>query len=431
MLPALRAGRLSAVAALAAGRAPRTGHGYAAHRLLGRLPLPRPVTIGLASPFARPVRMAATLVAVLLGVTAVTFAVGLTTSLRRASDYLQLTNTEQVQLSSGGPGPGGPSGPSGPPRGHDNAAAQERAVTAAIRAEPGTLHYVLEDDGQYVNVPDLTQAIPVTAFVGNAGWTGYALIKGHWYTGPGQVDAPTAFLKTTGTRVGDTITLTAANGRRIPVRIVGELFTHDPNQGVALFMSWQTLTGGNPAVVPDPSDVQYDIGLRPGVNSTTYADALANKLGTDYNVNPNLDGGAKLALALVGTLTLLLAIAAALGVLNAVVLYTRERAHDLAVLKTVGMTPRQTVAMVVSTVLGTGLLAGVLAVPIGIVVHNAVLPVMAAADNLGVPPGLSDVYGTAELVALALAGIAIAVAGAMLPASWSAQTRTGPALHAE
>ena len=359
------------------------------------------------------------------------FAAGLTSSLRRAADYLQLTNTEQVQLSSGGPGPGGPSGPSGPPRGYDTAAAQERAVTAAIRAEPGTLHYVLEDDGQYVNVPDLTQAIPVTAFFGKAGWTGYALIKGHWYTGPGQVDAPTAFLKTTGTRVGDTITLTAANGRRIPVRIVGELFTHDPNQGVALFMSWQTLAGGNPALVPEPSDVQYDIGLRPGVNSTTYANALANKLGTDYNVNPNLDGGAKLALALVGTLTLLLAIAAALGVLNAVVLYTRERAHDLAVLKTVGMTPRQTVAMVVSTVLGTGLLAGVLAVPIGIVVHNAVLPVMAAADNLGVPPGLSDVYGTGEVVALALAGIAIAVAGAMLPASWSAQTRTGPALHAE
>ena len=87
--------------------------------------------------------------------------------------------------------------------------------------------------------------------------------------------------------------------------------------------------------------------------------------------------------------------------------------------------------MVVSTVLGTGLLAGVLAVPIGIVVHNAVLPVMAAADNLGVPPGLAGVYGTGEVVALALAGIAIAVAGAMLPASWSAKARTGPALHAE
>ena len=44
------------------------------------------------------------------------------------------------------------------------------------------------------------------------------------------------------------------------------------------------------------------------------------------------------------------------------------------------------------------------------------------------PHGTVTVAG--ELVGR-LAGIAIAVAGAMLPASWSAKTRTGPALHAE
>ena len=80
LLPPLRAGRLSAVQAIAIGRAPRTGRGYAAHRLLGRLRLPRPVTIGLAAPFARPARTAVTLAAVLLGAT-ITFAVGLSTSL--------------------------------------------------------------------------------------------------------------------------------------------------------------------------------------------------------------------------------------------------------------------------------------------------------------------------------------------------------------
>jgi len=31
----------------------RTGHGYAAHRLLGKLVLPRPITIGLATPARR------------------------------------------------------------------------------------------------------------------------------------------------------------------------------------------------------------------------------------------------------------------------------------------------------------------------------------------------------------------------------------------
>ena len=51
--------------------------------------------------------MAATLAAVLLGVTAVTFAVGLVTSLRRAVADLNLTKTEQVQVYYNGPGPSG------------------------------------------------------------------------------------------------------------------------------------------------------------------------------------------------------------------------------------------------------------------------------------------------------------------------------------
>ena len=70
VLLALRAGRMSAVQAIATGRAPRPKHGYAAHRVLGRGPwarLPRSVTIGLAGPFARPTRTAITLAAILFG----------------------------------------------------------------------------------------------------------------------------------------------------------------------------------------------------------------------------------------------------------------------------------------------------------------------------------------------------------------------------
>src|SRR5450432_2818512 len=57
MLPALRAGRMSATRAIATGRAPRAAHGYLAHRLLGKVPrVPRAATIGLAAPFSRPAR---------------------------------------------------------------------------------------------------------------------------------------------------------------------------------------------------------------------------------------------------------------------------------------------------------------------------------------------------------------------------------------
>jgi putative ABC transport system permease protein len=95
------------------------------------------------------------------------------------------------------------------------------------------------------------------------------------------------------------------------------------------------------------------------------------------------------------------------------------------------MTPRQTVAMVLCSVAGTGLVAGVLAVPAGIAVHRYVIPAMAAGAGLGVPPSLQNVYGAGELAALALAGLVIALAGALLPAGWAAGSRTATALRAE
>jgi len=122
---------------------------------------------------------------------------------------------------------------------------------------------------------------------------------------------------------------------------------------------------------------------------------------------------------------------AGLGVLNTVVLQTRERVHDLGVFKAVGMTPRQTIAMVVSTVAGIGLVAGLIAIPAGVALHWFVLPVMGSAAQTGLPASVLNVYHPPELVLLALSGLAIAVAGALAPASWAARTRTASALRTE
>ena len=425
VLPALRGGRMSATQALSIGRAPRTGRGYLAHRLLGRLALPRPVTIGLASPFARPARMAATLAAVLLGVTAVTFAVGLVTTIKRAAADLDLTKTEQLQLYYS-PDPGSF-------KRSERAqihARRQTMVVAALHSLPGTARYVLEEDGQYIRVSGLVAPVAVTAFLGDARWLGYAMSSGHWYTGPGQAVVPKRLLTTLHARVGQTVTITSPGGSAIPVRVVGEVFSQQ-HEGLTIFTDWRTLTASNRALTPDPVNSQYDVGLQPGTNPTAYGRVLGAKLGAGYGFSINQSGGAAIAIALAGTLTLLLSIAAGLGVLNTVVLHTRERVHDLGVYKAVGMTPRQTVAMVLSSVTGTGLLAGVLAVPAGIAVHHSVIPAMAGAAGLGVPASLQNVYAPVELLALALAGVAIALAGALLPAGWAAKSQTAAALRAE
>jgi putative ABC transport system permease protein len=430
LLPSLRAGRLSAVQAMATGRAPRPSRGYAAHRAASRMRLlPRPLTIGLAGPFARPARTLVTLTAILLGGTAVTFAAGLATSLDRAELALSHSQSEPVQVSLPGgfvhlanPGVKGTPGSAGPV---PDPAAQQRAVVAALRAQPGTARYVAEGDDE-LSVIGLSHPMSARAFTGDISWTGYALITGRWYRGPGEADVNTYFLTATGKRVGDTFTITSG-ARHVRVRIAGEVF--DPaNGGAAMLTSFATLAGVDPGLTPQ----RYDVGLKPGTSAQAYANALGPALGPDYDVG--LNGTDTVFVSLIGlvtALTLLLMIVAGLGVLNTVVLQIRERVHDLGVFKAVGMTPRQTLAMVVSSVAGIGLVAGLIAIPAGLAVHGYVLPAMGHAAQTDIPPSLLNVYRPWELVLLALSGLGIAAAGALVPAGWAARSRTALALRAE
>ena len=437
LLPALRAGRLSTVQAIATGRAPQSGRGYAAHRLFGRMPLPRPITIGLAAPFARPSRTLLTLAAVLLGATTVTFAVGLTSSLKLVVDGISHQQAEPVQIQMPGNGfaVSAPDlvGPkhikAGPPtRGPQVPTAKaEHAILAAVHSQPATLHVVAQADNS-ASVAGLSEQVPVTAFRGPATWTGYDLVSGHWYGGPDQVLAPTGFLTQTGTSVGDTITV-SQGGRRERVRIVGEVFD-TRNRGISMITSWSTLARHiDPGIAPD----QFDVGLRSGTSASAYANALNRRLGPNYGVELNTRKTAVVnaMIGLIGTLAALLAAVAALGVLNTVVLETRERVHDIGIFKAVGMTPRQTIAMAVCWVAGIGLVAGVLAVPIGVALHHEILPAMAGSVGLRLPASFLTVYSAPELVALALAGVLIAVLGALAPAGWAAKSKTANALHAE
>ena len=423
--PAIRAGRLSAVQAIATGRAALQGRGYAAHRLLARLRLPRPVTIGLAAPFARPARTAVTLTAVLLGATTVTFAAGLTGSLNRVVVGQSHSQAEPVQVYLGS-GSGGPANylASGQPASLP-VAAQERAIEAALRAQPATLRYVAEAD-QRVGIAGLTGQVDVTAFRGNGRWTGYDMISGRWYTGPDQAVVSTNFLTVTGTAIGDTVTVEVA-GHQIPVRITGEVFDTD-NRGLAILTDYQTLAAADPALTP----ATYDVGVRPGTDLHAYAASLGRSLGPGSSLSLNTNDPFVLTLtALIALLTLLLAVVAGLGVLNTVLLHTRERVHDLGIFRAIGMTPRQTIVMVICWVAGPGLAAGLVAVPAGMAVHRYVLPVMAHAAATNLPASYIAVYTGPELALLALAGLVIAVAGALLPAGWAARAAAATALRAE
>ena len=435
LVPALRAGRMRTVEAIAVGRAPRSGRGQWAHRAAGRLRLPRPVTLGLASPFAHPVRTAAMLAAVLFGTVAVTFAVGLTSSATAIGETTEpdsvaaaMVFTTSFMVSDGGGGGGGPAPGSGnaPPVART---ADSNAVRSAIAAQPGTAAYFGEAEIS-VSVAGRTGATQLTLYQGDSEVGAYQMISGHWFTGPGQIVVPTHFLAATGSRVGDTVTL-IDRGVRIPVRIVGEDF--DPGDGgLTLRADLGTVAAAEPGLRPD----HYNITLKPGVRAADYTARLGKvltPLGAQVEANrgSQTHRTALIVESMAGLLTLMLVASAGLGVLNSVVLDTRERVHDLGVCKALGMSPGQTVAQVLTSVMMIGVLGGVLGVPAGTAVHDLIIPLALHAAGTNVPAAVEDVYHALELVLLGVGGAAIAVLGALLPAGWAAGARTATALRTE
>ena len=419
--PALRAGRLSAAEAIAAGRAPRAGRGYIAHRLAVRLRLPRPAGLGLAAPFARPARTVVTLAAVAFGATAVIFAFGLSSSLSRAAASQSHSATIPVRVEPFGPGDGPAQMPT---------PAQDAAVVSALRAQPGTRHEVTLY-GNGVKVPGIAGTVMAQAYDGDASWTGYGIIAGHWYGAPGEVDVNTAFLDQSGLAVGDTATVYPGTGpqTQVTVRVAGEVF--DPGSEPRVFGSTRTLPG-----VASPSNVEeYDVALRPGVSADSYVQAVNGALGAKnpWQATSQQDGAKfyTIASGLVSVLALMVAVAAGLGVLNTVLMTTRDRVHDLGVFKALGMRPGQVLTMVVCWIAGPAVVAAAVAAPAAVALNNATVRAMAGTAHTGIPASFTQVFPPSRLALLSLAAVAIAVAGALLPASWAARARPAVALHAE
>jgi putative ABC transport system permease protein len=426
---AVRAGRLPAVAVIAAGQAPRAGRGYAAHRQASRLALPRPVTIGLGAPFSRPARSAVTLAALTFGLAGVVLAASLNASIHKIN-HSSLQGLGQVQADYRG--------------GHlyTLTPGQTSKILAALRAQPGTLRYVAETDlrtaprlphaprlGSWVTVgvagrPGLP--LGVFAYDGDSSWLGWNIITGRWYQGPHEVDATPAFLAATGRAVGDSITLTV-NGKPVTARIAGEVFT--PGGGAGLFTSWQALGGAAAGLAAN----FYDIALKPGARTASYLAALTHALGPGYLVYTP-DGvsiAGQIDTSFFHLLALLVAILAGLGVLNSVLMATRERVHDLGVFKAVGMTPRQILAMVLCWVAAPTIVAAAIALPAGLITQDILVRQLAAAVNMMLPASFVHVLGAADLLLLALAGLGIAILGALGPATWAATSKTTTALRAE
>ena len=354
-----------------------------------------------------------TLGALLVGVAAVTFAIGMNLSLLRVMDQLDRAVASPVRVEVIDP------------------AASAAGLTATIAAQPGT--------GRSVALGEVTASvrglpsIPFVGYDGDASWIGYELIAGRWLTGAGEVVAPTAVFTQAGLHLGDTIDV-SSGGRSVSVRLVGEIFdtVDESPDHLVLRGAWADLAVLDPGAGPTRWEVQPAAGTSPPTYATALRTATSGQVAVDVLSERGVDTSFALFLSVITFMGIVLVVIALGGVFDTVLLETRQRTREMAVLKALGMAPRQVVVMVISSVVPVAVLAGLLGVPLGIVFQRAVLAYMGqVAAGTRVPESVLAVFVPATTIGLALTGLAIAAVGAYLPAQRAARARIAPVLQAE
>jgi putative ABC transport system permease protein len=330
-----------------------------------------------------------------------------------------ITRDQQVQVTlyhMGGPGKG------------QAAAATDltdQQVSALIAARPGTARFVAERQND-VTIAGVAHPVLMTAYRGDSSWLGYPLISGRWFRSAGEAVAPTAFFTATGHHVGDRITVNL-HGHAVPLTLVGEIFDVE-GDGVLLRTHYESLPG-------TPVPTLYEIQVTPGTDVNRYAAGLANP-ASGLDARTNRESGTDTAFLLINStlagLALILTLIALAGVFNTVVLNIREKEREISILKSIGMTPGQVVAMVLASVALLGLIAAAVGLPGGMILHRRILVLMGQIASATNVPGQSfNVFDPILLAAVAAGAIVIALLGSMLPAQWAARSRVTEVLQTE
>ncbi len=417
VLPGLRAGRLSAVGAISMATAPSGGRRSLLGSLLRRLPLARPLALGAGDAFARPLRAGLTALAVLVGVATLVFATGLPASARNLFDIALAHGNADVILQRANAYP-------------------DQKVMATLGAQPETALVVGLAGGQ-VTVPGVADPITVNAYRGDSARLGIPVIRGGWFSGRGEVVATRAVLEEAHLKVGDSFQ-GLISGQPVRLQVVGEVFSANNTAallrptalGREMEMDLSTLA----EAVPEAQPSYYFVTIKPGSDANAYIrrvqatepdflDASANRDQTVSTVG--FLNSVMLVLAAV------LALIAAAGVFNTLLLNTRERVRDTAVLKALGMTPAQVLVMVAAGAVLLGVAGGLLGIPAGVGVHRAMMQGFANLLGNDMPESVFRVFSAPGLLLLALAGVGVALVGSLLPARWAAMTRVAEVLHSE
>jgi putative ABC transport system permease protein len=344
-VPAWRAGRRSPVDGLALGRDVTTARASRLAAVARRLRLPVVVGLGIKDAFAQRARSLLTLGSLVLAAMIVVCALAFEATMERLlADPALRAQPWDVRIT---------------PYGVEREAGARLAE--AVAAEVPGAQVARMDEIQLTAAAGLE--IRARVVDGPLGAFRYAVPDGRGIDGAGEITAGRGLLEALGARIGDTVEL-SARGAAFPVRIVGRHVEPDAD-GRALVIALPTLPPRVRALVDDPDWV---LALPPGADAVAAQAAIVRAGdGHLHAVRPEeamAREAGELRPIVYGVTGLLLAIGL-VNLLTTLLLGLRERARDVAILGTVGATPRQVAGSVLAGGAALAIPAALIGLPAG------------------------------------------------------------------
>ena len=258
--------------------------------------------------------------------------------------------------------------------------------------------------------------------------------SGRWFNaGADELVVSQYALQHLGLHLGEQIPLTfsLSDGQQITITytIVGTLYmTQHPQQGYAPLSSLPK----SAISAQLQASTNYEVTLRPGISPQAFGQAPQRV--TSYRIGMNVynlavQGGVEQGPVIMLFLSIALMVVAGVGMLNAMVLSTRERYRELASLKAIGLTPRQVLSSVINGAVALGLLAVLIGIPLGLWLNTVVA--QALSNSVGGPPNIQIGINWPGLALLVPISILVAALGAYLPARWAARVPAAEVLRYE
>ncbi|GAA3175229.1 hypothetical protein GCM10010486_48480 [Nonomuraea roseoviolacea subsp. carminata] len=244
----------------------------------------------------------------------------------------------------------------------------------------------------------------------------FPVVEGRMFARPGEALAGQGLLDLLGARIGDRVRLTVG-GSPLIVRIVGRAVEPDLD-GEVLSVGLDSLAAKD-AVPPE----YYALALRPGADPGEVRARLLAASGESLDVQRVVNPADRLSVirVVIVALIVVLALIGLANLLTASALGLRDHAFDLAVLKAMGLTPRQVMATLVT---GTGLLVVVgvaVGAAAGVSMVTGLIDLQGHTSGVGAGIGRSPSALTMILAVLMAVGASLAVA--LIPARRAARAQ--------